>query len=175
MTMRRWIAVPLLSVAIGSFAPALGAGASPTLPRGWKVVTHRGVGIDVPATWTVQPWHGCGVSWPTVLIGPAKPTEASCSSANDSVAVVVLGSLPWAANHTWHHTTLNGLRATVTTQQVSATSGAATPGPLLTSIHVRLPSKGMTISIRVGDSSASPGGAPGRAERILVTIHAVGR
>lgn len=168
--MRRWIAVLLLSVAIGSFAPALGAGASPTLPRGWKVVTHRGVGIDVPATWTVQPWHGCGVSSPTVLIGPAKQTYVLCPAASLNVALVVLGTLPLGANHTWRHTTLNGLAATVTTQQVTVTDGQ-----YLTQIDVSLPSKKMTISIQVGDSTDMPGGAPGRAERILESIHAVGR
>jgi len=65
---------------------------------------------------------------------------------------------------------LNGIPATVATQDEVSNGNT---GPTITDIWVSLPTKGVNLSVSVGDSSVIAGGAPGRAEQIVDTIHRV--
>ena len=65
--------------------------------------------------------------------------------------------------------TLNGLKALVTTRE-DVFHG--TLGATITYTTVTLPTLGLSISVLVGESSRVFGGAPGRAEKIVQTIHA---
>jgi hypothetical protein len=143
----------------------------PPLPTGWKTVTHRGVGVDVPRDWTVKPWHqNCSVPQPTVFVGPEGRTALSCPKYISGVAEVVLGALPLLDQHTVTEN-LNGLAASVTIsdEPFHHPHLAST----VTRISVNLPTKDMTISLSIAESPKVPGGAAGRAEEILHTIHAV--
>jgi hypothetical protein len=137
------------------------------LPAGWKTVTYHGVGIDVPSDWLVEPWRlTCGVATPTVFIGPAQPLATDCVASPPAGAEVILGALGTSSSKSvsWD---LNGLAATVATQQV------AYLGATITNMWVSLPTKSVNISVSVGDSSVVPGGAPRRAAQIVQTIHPV--
>jgi len=76
---------------------------TPPLPPGWKTVIYHGVGIDVPRSWAVEPWHpNCGihgVSSPTVFIGPEGISTLFCPEFLTGGAQVILGSrnLPGSA------------------------------------------------------------------------------
>jgi hypothetical protein len=143
---------------------------SPPLPTGWKTVTYHGVGIDVPSDWLVEPWVlTCGVSTPTVFIGPAQPSEMSCEANPPAGAEVVLGALPISGS-TPLSVELNGIPAYVVTQGEAYDGN---PGVAITDIWVSLPTENVTISVSVGKSAAIPGGAPGRADHIVETIHQV--
>jgi hypothetical protein len=143
---------------------------SSPLPTGWKTVTYRGVGIDVPSVWLVEPWVlTCGVSTPTVFIGPAQPSEMSCEANPPAGAEVVLGALPIGGSKS-RSEELNGIPAYVITQGEAYDGN---PGVAITDIWVSLPTENVTISVSVGDSAATPGGAPGRADHIVDTIHPV--
>jgi len=140
------------------------------VPAGWKTVTYHGVGIDVPSDWLVQPWRAtCGVEAPTVFIGPAKPFAIACVSNPPAGAEVVLGALPMSGLASVSKD-LNGIPAYVVTHD-AAYDGK--PGVAITDIWVSLRTKNMTISVSVGDSPVIPGGAPGRAQQIVQTIHRV--
>jgi hypothetical protein len=151
-------------------APTTSTSTSSTLPTGWKTVTYHGVGIDVPSNWLVEPWVlTCGVSTPTVFIGPAQPSEMSCEANPPAGAEVVLGALPISGSKALSED-LSGIPAYVATQGQAYDGN---PGVAITDIWVSLPTENMTISVSVGDSAAIPGGAPGRADHIVDTIHQV--
>lgn len=143
---------------------------SSPLPAGWKTVTYHGVGVGVPSDWLVEPWRStCAVAMPTVLIGPAQPLEMSCPADPPQAALVVLGSLPMSGLQSVP-TVLNGIVADVATQYEVCHGDL---GATITDIWVSLPKANVHIFVSVGDSSAIPGGAPGRADQILETIHRV--
>jgi len=151
-------------------APTTSTSTSSPLPAGWETVTYHGVGIDVPNNWAVELWRPtCGVAVPTVFIGPAKPFAIACVSDPPMGAEVVLGALPMSGSKTVS-TKLNGIMAYVATQYEVYHGNL---GATITNIWVSLPTKDMNISVSVGESPAIPGGAPGRAEQIVQTIHQV--
>ena len=181
------LGVVALMLTVSAAIPA-NAGSSPTVPKGWKLVTHRGVGIDVPSTWTVKPWHGnCGTATPTVLLGPEGLSAMGCQfvrAFHSGAAQVMLGARqnfrerPLAC-HAAQRTPCKkdvekGIHQVIRVTQQWPSSPHR--GSLLDlHISVRLASKGMTISIMAGTSAASPGGAPRRATvNRLHTIHSVG-
>ncbi len=128
--------------------------------------------------WPVEAWHAnCGVRTPTVFIGPEGMNALGCPVSYDVAALVIMGLDTAPTSGHWHATPLNGLRAIkMSTSFVSGEHNIPhTKSGYVTCIYVRLPTKGMTISIRVGDSAVFPGRAPGRATRFLESIHAVGR
>jgi hypothetical protein len=140
------------------------------LPAGWKTVTYHGVGIDVPSDWVVEPWRlTCRVTTPTVFIGPAQPLETACVASPPAGAEVILGALGTSGSQSVSRD-LNGLTATVATKYEVYHGNL---GVTITNIWVSLPTKNVNISVSVGDSSVVPGGAPGRAEQIVQTIHKV--
>ncbi len=145
----------------------------PRLPPGWRTVTYRDVAVDVPGTWAVRPWHeSCGVRVPTVFVGPAKPATADCVVLAGDASEVILGGLQFGPTGRPRIEMLNGWKAVVTT------SGALFHGPLgagSTYAAVTLPTLGVSISVYAGESARIPGGAPGRAEQIVTTVHATTR
>lgn len=143
---------------------------TPALPVGWKTVTHRGVAIDVPRSWTVEPYRSnCGVVQPTVFIGPERVTGIfNCPEFNATGAEVLLGASAVVQKSATTEN-LNGLTIRVTTHYEVY---HGTLGATITFIYATLPTKAMTVYIAVGDSSRVAGGAPGRAEEILDSIHA---
>jgi len=148
---------------------------TPALPAGWKTVTYHGIAVDVPTAWVVQPWRqNCGVTTPTVFIGPAKPFLLYCPEFTTGVAEVVLGALPVGRGLSTESENINGLSARVMTaaeRQFFHGHGAGEVS--ITTIDVTLPARGVSISVSVGGSAGVPGGAPGRAEQIVQTIHPV--
>jgi hypothetical protein len=184
--MKRQLIAAALVLSIGGSAVCdMADSASASAPSGWKSVTHRGVGIDVPSTWavrqTVKAWQvACGSNTPTIYVGPERRAAApSCvAGPYNHGSSVVLGSLTTYPRSGWHAKKLNGLNALVRTSTRFVTfphsDTSRRKGGELTDIVVRLPTKGMSIDIRVGDSSVFPGGAPGRARQIMETIHSVG-
>jgi hypothetical protein len=178
----RWISVGVTIVCCVSLAAcseATPSTASPTssftstssaIPAGWKTVTYEGLGIDVPRAWLVERWRlTCGVAMPTVFIGPAQPLAMNCVADPPQAALVVLGALPVRAVKSIP-TELNGIRADLATQYEVYHGNL---GATIADISVSLPSANVTISVSVGESSAVPGGARGRAEQIVNTIHHV--
>ncbi len=168
-----------VTVAMATLA-TVGAGCStpqglttPPLPSGWKTVTYHGVGVDVPGNWTVEPWHqNCGVSVPTVFVGPGQASVLSCPVFDPGGAEVVLGALRFTGTTAQSTTqTINGLAAKVISQQMDAPCGQHSA--LVSSAWVTLPTKGFTISISVSDSPICPGGDPESAAQIQGSIHAV--
>jgi hypothetical protein len=155
-------------------SPLVGTGTGfQRVPAGWKTVTYHDVGIDVPAVWTVEPWHeNCGVTAPTVFTGPAKPQFADCVALAGDASEVILGGLQFGQSGRLMTETINGLKALVTTSEkvFHGTLGATT-----TYEAVTLPTLGISISVYVGESSRVPGGLPGRAERVVKTIHATSK
>ncbi len=145
---------------------------TPPLPSGWTTVTYHGVGVDVPSNWTVEPWHqNCGVSVPTVFIGPEQESVLFCPAFNAGGAEVVLGSLPPHGTPSAQSETINGLTARVVSDMVTEQCGhhSAT----FSEAWVTLPAKGFTISISVSDSPVCPRGEPETAAQIQGSIHAV--
>ncbi|MGH9831050.1 MAG: hypothetical protein ACREDR_48215, partial [Blastocatellia bacterium] len=139
----------------------------------WKTVTYRGVAIDVPDSWVVRPRHeSCGVAVPTVFIGPAQPLSADCVALAYDASEVIMGGLQFGQPGRPVAKTLNGLKAQVTTNEDSFRGPLSTP---IIYAAVKLPTVGVTISVFVGESSQVPGGAPGRAEQIVGTIHMASR
>ena len=152
--------------------PPLDGFSTPTLRSGWMTVTYDGIGVDVPDDFTVEPWRAsCGVTTPTVMVGPAHLFAMSCPAFTLAGALVVLGDIPPPVPGTALR--LNGLSALVTT----ATSSLALRGidfPVTsTRVEVTLPGFGVSVSVSAGESTVVPGGAPGRAEEIAQTIHAL--
>jgi len=158
------------STSVPTLAPTTSTSISPPLPAGWKTVTYKGVGVDVPSDWLVKAWVlTCGVSTPTVFVGPAQPTEMSCEANPPAGAEVVLGALPMSGSKSASRV-LNGLTAIVATQHEVYHGNL---GAGITNIWVSLPTEGVDISVSVGDTAVLPGGAPGRADQIVETIHRV--
>ena len=156
--------------ATSTTAPTSATSTSAPPPAGWKTVTYDGVGIDVPNDWLVEPWRAtCGVTAPTVFIGPAQPSAMSCEASPPAGAEVILGALP-TNGLKMVVTNLNGLKALLATQDEP---DAGNLGVTITTIWVSLPTKDVEISVSVGDSSIVPGGAPERAEEIVQSIHQV--
>jgi hypothetical protein len=170
---RRIIAVVLLGFTAIGIAACSGATTAPSLPppqapAGWKLVTYQGIGLDVPHAWAVEPWHAnCGVTFPTVFIGPEGAESLGCPTIAIGSEVVLGARLP-NSGVSWTTTTINGLKAMMRTTHTIFHGHASGTS---TQIWVRLAS-GISISVSVGDSSAFPGGAPGRANQIVRTIHA---
>ncbi len=141
-------------------------------PTGWKTVNYHGVGIDVPRTWTVRPWvPNCGALEPTVFIGPERLVELKCLRLSYPASEVVLGSLYPFSQGTGRAKSINGLRAIVVTEHAVEQGLGVTRGQV-THFWVMLPDSGFSISVSVAESSVLPGGAAGRAEEIVHTIHA---
>jgi hypothetical protein len=151
-------------------APSSTTSTSTPLPTGWKTVTYHGVGIDLPNAWLVEPWRlTCGVTTPTVFMGPAQRSAIDCVANPPAGAEVILGAIGTSDSQSVPRD-LSGLPAAVATQG-EAYDGKS--GVAITNIWVALPTKNMNITVSVGDTSAIPGGAPGRAEQIVETIHPV--
>ncbi len=150
--------------------PTTPTSASSPLPTGWKTVTYHGVGIDAPGDWLTEPWRPtCGVTTPTVFIGPAQPLAMSCVADPPQAALVVLGALPMSGLKSVS-TKVNGIMAEVATQYEVYHGNL---GATITDIWVSLPTANVNLSVSVGESTVVPGGAPGRAEQIVQTIHQV--
>jgi hypothetical protein len=145
---------------------------TPALPTGWKTVIYHGIAVDVPTAWVVEPWRqNCGVTTPTAFIGPAKPSLLFCPAFTTGAAEVVLGALPVGRGLSTESEKINGLSAlarTTTERDVFHGNGATVT---ITTIDVTLPARGVSITVSVGGSAGVPGGAPGRAEQIVQTIH----
>lgn len=141
-------------------------------PTGWKTVSYHGVGIDVPHTWTVRPWvPNCGTLKPTVFIGPQRLVERRCLRLSHPAAEVVLGSLYPFSRGTGRAESINGLRAVVVTEH-AVDQGLGVTRAQVTHFWAMLPDGGFSISVSVAESSVLPGGAAGRAEEIVHSIHA---
>jgi hypothetical protein len=67
-------------------------------------------------------------------------------------------------------TKVNGIMAEVATQYEVYHGNL---GATITDIWVSLPTANVNLSVSVGESTVVPGGAPGRAEQIVQTIHQV--
>ncbi len=162
----RWTIVGAAILCSVGLSACSGTGEGPAVPRpsGWKTVNYHGVGIDVPRTWTVRSWvPNCGALKPTVFIGPERLVERKCLRLSHPAAEVVLGSLFRFPRGTGKMESINGLRAVIVTGVAQAQ---------VTHYWVMLPDSGFSISVSVAESSALPGGAAGRAEEIVHTIHA---
>ena len=147
--------------------------ASVVLPHGWRTASYRTIDISVPGTWLIEPWKpNCGVSVPTVFIGPEGPNPLQCPAFNLPGAEVVFGAVPFGSpsGPSARRETIHGVKAVVYT--VSGVHEASLTGAI-TRIWVNLPTEALTISVAVGESANLPGGAPGRAERIVRTIRHV--
>jgi len=144
---------------------------TPTLPSGWKTIAYDGVGIDVPARWAVEPGHStCGVTSPTVFLGPGGFEGLGCAFIFGG-AQVVLGAIgALQPGRGVAKTTINGLNALMVTTKQSYQRPSSGTGVY---IQVTLPSKRVTINVFVADSSVASGDAPGRAMKIVETIHSV--
>jgi hypothetical protein len=165
------LVISLMATILGGCSSSSGL-STPPLPSGWKTVTYHRIGIDVPASWMVEPWRAnCGVAKPTVFIGPEGTSALNCPAFMASGAEVLLGARAFTG--TGLHPTkqyINGLNAyLVSTDEVFHGHSGGT----ITYVWVTLIDKSFTIYVSVGDSSAFAGGAPGRAEEIVQTIHAV--
>jgi hypothetical protein len=172
--MRRFSISVALVIASAGLASCSGTPLStPHLRPGWKTVTYRSVGIDVPRRWVVKAWHpSCGVYVPTVLLGPQTPSFGKCLRDDSGAAEVILGVLPADAPGA-RSQSINGLPALlVTTNQFF--HGVHASGER-TQVWVDLSQRGLWISVSVGDASDFPGGASGRAEQIVHTIHATSK
>jgi hypothetical protein len=170
----RWTIVGAAILCSVGLSACSGTGEGPAVPRpsGWKTVNYHGVGIDVPRTWTVRPWvPNCGALKPTVFIGPERLVELKCFRVSFPAAEVVLGSLYRFPRGTGKAESINGLRAVVVTEHGVNQRLGVTRGQV-TKYWVMLPDSGFSISVSVAESSALPGGAAGRAEEIVHTIHA---
>jgi hypothetical protein len=148
---------------------------TPALPAGWKTVAYHGIAVDVPTAWVVEPWRqNCGVTAPTVFIGPAKPSLLFCPEFTTGAAEVVLGALPVGRGLSTESENINGLSALARTAERDVVfHGLLGATVTITTIDVTLPARGVSISVSVGGSAGVPGGAPGRAEQIVQTIHSV--
>lgn len=164
----RYLGGLAIPIALAIVTGGCGGPGTPALPSAWKTVTYRGVAIDVPKTWTVEPWTAnCGVRSPTVFLGPQRLVQMKCLRDKKPAAQVVLGSLfPFPAG-SGTAATINGLNAKVVTNPTPRRND-------VTSIWVRLPDKGFSIAVAVGQSADLSGGAPGRASQIVNTIHTIG-
>jgi len=144
---------------------------TPTLPSGWKTIAYHGVGIDVPARWAVEPGHAtCGVTSPTVFLGPGGFEGVGCPSIAGGAQVVLGASGALQPGRGGAKTTINGLNALMVTTKQSYLRPSSGTGVY---ILVTLPGKRVTINVFAADSSVAPGGAPGRAMQIVETIHSV--
>ena len=180
--MRRWLGLLgagiLVLVAGCSGTPSAQQKAvTPSLPMGWKTVTYHGLRIDVPRDWTVEPWHpNCGVSNPTVFMGPEGISVLYCGAFVPGGAEVILGARG-VGHESSAPETINGVGARVSRHEVvynRPLSGTLNSISVrLTSISVRLPAQGLSISVSCGESGYFPGGAPGRADQIVRTVHLV--
>ncbi|HUZ10381.1 MAG TPA: hypothetical protein VMU76_09465 [Acidimicrobiales bacterium] len=147
------------------------SGPSPrAVPSGWKVVHYKNVTVDVPHTWTVVAWHPtCGVFTPTVFLGPQKLSAISCPailSRTPPAAEVVLGAIAPSPLLFWAQRTINGVQVGV------RTGHSVADGHRITTMWVRAPyDSNLTVYVSVGEASALPGGGPGRAARIVSSIH----
>jgi hypothetical protein len=143
---------------------------TPALPAGWTTVTYQGIGIDVPASWAVEPFPNCASNMPTVILG----TEGSDRVCNqpDGVAFVQIqpGEPSISVSHP-HAETINGLDAVVESVKLHVQCGPANEPESF--MYIKLPGNDLFIVIAVGQSPACPGGAPGRAQEIANSIHGV--
>ncbi len=148
-----------------------GSTTTPTLPSGWKTVAYHGVGIDVPARWAVEPGHStCGVTSSTVFLGPGGFEGLGCAFVFAGAQVVLGANYALQPGRGVAKTTINGLNALMVTTKQSYQRPSSGTGVY---IQVTLPSKRVTINVFAADSSVAPGGAPGRAMKIVETIHSV--
>jgi len=168
-----------LGVGLGLSQATTSAGAvpSPTIPNGWKAVSYRGIVLDVPPTWVVKGWQlndvsdACGVSTPTVLLGP-EPSELMkvlCPLYSRGDAEVNIGARrPVVVKP--RTAVINGLHVAVSFSTTKIIHG--NPAPFANQVAVHIPIRDIWITIQVGTSPVLPGGAPGRAMQIVRSIHA---
>ena len=141
---------------------------------GWKPVTYQGVVVDVPGDWAVEPWYPqCGVTAPTVFIGPEDAVVLYCPLYSPGGAEVILGALPPPPGQVGKRTTVifSGMKARVISGAEKISHGS--PRPTVAEVYVHLFAKHLWIWIFVAESTELPGGSPGRAEQIERTIHLV--
>jgi hypothetical protein len=158
-------------------------------PHGWKTVRYSYIEFSVPGTWkVVTKGTPCNLARPTVIRGARFDTVCALSENSTQViphttfsAVVLVGISPMfppTSPGVWHKETINGVTCKVYRQygsrivRLRTTRGAMarTATQNYVTIEVLIPGKNIGLFINAGESSATPGGAPGRAPAILGTL-----
>jgi len=185
------LAIALALVAVGCGTSS--ASTAPRLPKGWKNVASHGIGIYVPTSWSVVRWPTgvCGVTVPTVITTRTltRTSKIGCAAyyytQYNGSAKVTLGKETVTSKFHGRTHEYNGLNVEETTVvrqvMVHHVTFSADPGTVrrrpftnqypVTDITALVVSTGVWLTISVGNTTALPGGATGRAEEILASVH----
>lgn len=168
----------LILLAIGAFL--LGWRMSPSAympPSGWKTVSFRGMSLSLPGTWPIT-YHGivnqCHAVAPKVNVEPSGYFTGSCAlqvPIRPFAAIVVVEREGHTPIRHPRSATINGVNVDYEiTYEVQRFGQRLAAELTITDITARLPQYEVGARIEVGNSTLSPGGAPGRAMKILDSI-----
>lgn len=168
----------LILLAIG--AGLLGSRMSPSAyapPPGWKTVSFRGMSLSVPGTWAVA-YHGivnrCHPVAPKVDVDPSDYFTGSCALHVPPQPLPAFVLVEREGRTPIRHprpVTINGVNVEYEiTYEVQRLGQRPVVALTITDITARLPQYEVDVTIEDGDSALSPGGAPGRAMKILDSI-----